>query len=98
MRQFHRPPTSPRQKGTRWPRPCAQSPCHLSRRNKRDTRSPAARRARSIMTKLPKLFSCNDAEPFHFPIKPDAIEDEGKRGGERSDRAREINRPVFNEI
>src|SRR5204863_2793320 len=74
-----------------------------------DTRSPAVRRAGSTRprkrrrlgrhsTKSPKTFSCDDAEPFHFPIKPDAVDDEGKRAGKRSDRPCEINWCAFNQI
>src|SRR5205823_13961759 len=74
-----------------------------------DTRSPAARRARSTRprkrrrlgrrsTKSPKTFSCDDAEPFHFQIKPDAVDDEGKRAAKRSDRPCEINWCAFHQI
>jgi hypothetical protein len=39
-----------------------------------------------------------DVEPFHFPVKPNAIDDERERAGERRNRAGKINGRAFDHI
>src|SRR5437867_10266258 len=99
MRRSHPRPTGPRRKGTKWRLPCAPSIFHPWRRNKTDRRS-LARLPIKLTTTRPTKFSlsCDDAEPFHFSVKPDAVNDERNGADERGDRAREINRRAFHEI
>src|SRR5213594_1961199 len=99
MRRFHLGPTSQLQKETRSPPPCARSICHLLRRSKTDMPAlaqPAKRGTTTTSTKF--LPSCDESQPFHFPIKPDAVNDQRDRDHKRADCARQINRRAFHEI
>ena len=44
--------------------------------------SPAATRAALASSESRELFSCNDAEPLHFPIEPDAVNNQSERARE----------------
>src|SRR6266568_726061 len=58
-----------------------------------------AREARSTIRQSTKFsLSCDDAKPFHFPVKPDAVDDERDCAGERRYCTGEINRRAFHEI
>src|SRR5436190_10736843 len=57
---------------------------------------PAKRSTRAGSTKF--SLSCDDAKPFHFPIEPDAVNDERDRNNKRADCACQINRRAFHEI
>src|SRR5207253_11026668 len=99
MRRFHLGPTSQLQKETRSPPPCARSICHLLRRSKTDMPAlaqPAKRSTRARSTKF--SLSRDDAKPFHFPIKQDAVNDQRDRDYKRADCAGQINRRAFHEI
>jgi len=99
MRRFPPGPTSQLQKETRSPRPCAQSIFHLLRRSKTDMPVPAQLAKRSTREKRIKFsLSCDDVKPFHFSIKPDAVNDQRHRGNKREDCSSKINRRAFHEI
>src|SRR6266480_1942554 len=99
MPRFRPAPTSQRQKETRSPLPCARPLFHPSRHSKTDTPVPAQRAKRSIKAKpTESSFSCDDPQSFHFPIKPNPINDQRNGGHKRCDGACEINRRAFYEI
>src|SRR6266404_1832413 len=98
MRQCHRSPTSPRQTETKSQPPCAGSISRLWLRNKTDMHWPVARPTQPKPPGWSRTFSCDDPEPFHFPIKPNAVNHQREGGGERCDRAGEINRRAFDQI
>src|SRR6266480_3971486 len=99
MRRFHPGPTSQLQKETRSPLPCAQSIFHLLRRSKTNRPALAQPAKRSTRVRSTNFsLSCDDAKPFHFPIKPDAVNDERDRNNKRADCAGQINRRAFHEI
>src|SRR6266496_898335 len=96
-----RMPASPEanQKETRSLPPCARSIFHLLRHSKTDRPAlaqPAKRSTRAGSTGFSP--SCDDAKPFHFPIKPDAVNDQRDRDDKRADCAGKINRRAFHEI
>jgi hypothetical protein len=45
-----------------------------------------------------ETFSYDDAEPFHFAIEPNAVNDQGNRANERGDCSGEVDWRVFYEI
>src|SRR5438094_6488938 len=99
MRRFHPGPTSQLQQETRSPPPCARSTFHLLRRSKTDMPTlaqPAKRSTRAGSTKF--SLSCDDAKPFHFPIEPDAVNDQCDRDDKRADCSGQINRPAVHQI
>src|SRR5437870_4160607 len=99
MHRFRPRPTSPRQKETRSRPPCVRSICRLWLRNKTGRRLPPRRQTRSTITRSTRFSrSCDDAKSFHFPVKPDAVNDERNRATKRRDCAREINRRAFHEV
>src|SRR6266568_8438520 len=99
MRRFHLGPTSQLQKETRSPPPCARSICHLLRRSKTDMPALAQPAKRSTRAKSTGFsLSCDEAKPFHFPIKPDAVNDQRDRDHKRGDCTGQINRRAFHEI
>src|SRR5437762_11593081 len=57
---------------------------------------PAKRSTRARSTKF--SLSCDEAKPFHFPIKPDAVNDKRDRDHKRADCASQINRRALHEI
>src|SRR5436309_13559142 len=99
MRRFRPGPTSQLQKETKSPPPCVRSIFHLLRRSKTDMPAlaqPAKRSTRARSTKF--SLSRDDAKPFHFPIKPDAVNDQRDRAYKRRDCAGQINLRAFHEI
>src|SRR6266480_1387108 len=99
MRRFPPGPTSQLQKETRSPPPCVRSIFHLLRRSKTDMPAPAQPAKRSTRVESTRFSpSCDDAKPFHFPIKPDAVNDQRDRDHKRADCAGQINRRAFHEI
>src|SRR5260370_6338598 len=99
MRRFHPGRKSQLKKDTRSPPPCARSIFHLLRHSKTDMPAlaqPAKGSTRAGSTKF--SLSCDDAKPFHFPVKPDAVNDQRDGGDKRADCAGQINRRAFHEI
>src|SRR5262249_8733458 len=78
-RRFHQGPTSQRQKETTSRQPCARSICRPSRRNKTDTLMLVVPQTERIPTLTRRPFSRDDAQPLHFPVKPNAIHEEHYR-------------------
>src|SRR6266516_1917918 len=99
MHRSHREPTSQPQKETKSPPPCARSICHLLRRSKTDRPAPVQPAKRST-TVGPTEFSlsCDDAKPFHFPVKPDTVSDERNCSHKRGNCAGKINRRTFHQV
>src|SRR5947207_10795057 len=92
-------PTSQLQKETRSPPRCAGPTLHVLRRSKTDMPTlaqPAKRSTRAGSTKF--SLSCDDAKPFHFPIEPDAVNDQCDRDDKRADCSGQINRRAFHQI
>src|SRR5947209_20436336 len=98
MLRFRPGPTSLRRTETRLRPPCAVWISRPSRRSKTDTRSPVAPLAQSEDQKSQTAFSCDDAKPLHFSVKPNPINYQRGGTGERRDRARQINWRAFNQI
>src|SRR5947209_8995899 len=99
MLRFHPGPTSQLQKETKSPPPCVRSIFHLLRRSKMDMPAPAQPAKRSTRVESTRFLpSCDDAKPFHFPIKPNAVNDQRDRDNKRADGASQINRRAFHEI
>src|SRR6266542_17002 len=99
MRRSHRSQKVLRQRETRSLLPCARSTSRLSRRSKTGMLAlaqPAKRETKAGPTKF--SLSCDDAKPFHFPVEPNAINDQRNRSGKRRNRARKINRRALNEV
>src|SRR6202023_3650192 len=75
--------------------PYARSIFHPWRRNKTDRPWPARSR-RSTRTRSTRvLLSCDEAEPLHFSIEPNAVNDQANRRGERTDGSDDENRRAF---
>ena len=58
--------------------------------------APAAGSTLTRSTKF--LLSCDDAQPFHLSIKPNAIDNERNRNDERSNCTLKINRFAFDQV
>src|SRR5216117_3087685 len=97
-RRTRRLPTSQHQKETKSPRPCARSICRPWRRSKTGTPTLAVWQTQRIPTTTRRLFSCDDPQPFHFLVEPDAIHHQHNRDHERGDRAGNVNRGAFHEV
>src|SRR6516225_408600 len=99
MHRCHRSQREQRRTETKWRSPCAGSIYHLSHHSKKDTPKLRARQTRSVKRKSQKFsLSCDDPKPFHFPVEPDAINDQCNCSGKRRCRACKTNRRPFNEI
>ena len=61
------------------------------------SRSPICAQNKMITT-VKNSLSCDDPEPFHFAIKPNAVNDEENRGEERAERAGAVDRLADGEI
>src|SRR5437764_1112816 len=99
MLRSHPELTSQRQKETRSRRPCARSIFHPLHHSKTNMPAPVPPAKKSIKEEPTKSsFSCDDPQPFHFPVKPNPINDQRNGGHKRCDGACEINRRAFYEI
>src|ERR1700732_4571319 len=99
MRRFHPTPTLPPRRETRSRPPCARCFFHPWRRNRTGTPSPARAAKRSTRARSREFsLSCDDAQPFHFPVKPNTVNDQRDGGGKGHDQAGKINRRAFHEI
>src|SRR6478736_5714789 len=98
MHRSRQSPTALRRRETRWPPPCARSIFHPLRRSKTGTPTLDASKPTLITIGSTKTSSCDDAKPFHFPVEPDAINDQRDRSGKRRDRPSKINRRSLDEI
>src|SRR5438093_5234806 len=58
----------------------------------------AVPKTESIPTAKTRLFSCDDPQPFHLPVKPDAVHHQRNRDYKRSDRAGNVDRGAFYEV
>jgi hypothetical protein len=63
-----------------------------------DTLTLAVLQTERIPTIMTPLFSCDDAQTFHFPVKPEAIHQQHNRDHKRSDRADYVNRGTHYEV
>src|SRR4030095_16926625 len=63
------------------------TPAHVQQAKKKETEKPTE-----------SSFSCDDPQPFHFAVEPDAINDQRNGGDKRCDRACKINRRAFHHI
>src|SRR6476660_5787925 len=98
MRRFPQSPTALRRRETRSPPPCARSIFHPLRRSKTGTPTLDASKSTLITIGSTKTSSCDDAKPFHFPVEPDAINDQCNRSGKRPDGAREVDGHTFYKV
>src|SRR2546423_15127074 len=98
MPQFRQEQTCSPRTRTRSPPPWSRAICCLLRRSKTDMPGLVARQTRSTITESGTAFSCDDAEPFHFSIKPDAVNHQRERGDKRTDCTGQINWRALNHI
>src|SRR6266436_4111986 len=99
MHRSHLTQTSQRRTETRSQLPCARSIFRPSRHSKTDTPTLGQRARRRTKAKPTEFsFSCDDPQPFHFAVEPDAINHQRYSGHKRCDCPCEINRRAFYEI
>src|SRR3954453_12753481 len=62
------------------------------------TTTLAVQQTERILTITGRLFSCDNAQPFHFPVEPDAIYHQHNCDHERGRRAGNINRYAYYKV
>src|SRR5205823_6554932 len=66
--------------------------------SKMDKQAPERAARWTIARSIRLLLSCDDAKSSHFPIKPNAVNNERDRANKRRNRPGQINRRAFHEI
>src|SRR4029077_7355121 len=98
MRRCHPSPKGLRQTETRSRLPCAPSISRPSHRSKTDTHSLVELPSTPTKPETRIPFSCDDSQPFHFPVEPDAVDHQRDGSCKRPDRTSKINRCAFHQI